>query len=230
MGKIKLVVPCLFLGLVAMTFCSPSSRAALLHDNGAWNGTASGSTSINGPTEQDVAENFTPTNHWSVNAATWVGLWRDGTVSSPSRSFIIEIFSDASGQPSTTPIFMDTVTATGTLLSSAPMGNVSVDVFSFAANFNLTANLNAGQTYYFSTTDAGPGASGLTGMFWTASFASSDGTWDRPDDAGVWTTGAGERAFTLSGAVNISMPEPGTLAILAVGLVGLGIARRKRAA
>ncbi len=74
-------------GLAMMGMAVPA-HAVLLYDNGAVNNGASGPHSFDGPTEQDVAADFTPTSNWSINAATWAGHFLDDTVSSLERRFI----------------------------------------------------------------------------------------------------------------------------------------------
>jgi hypothetical protein len=48
---------------------------------------------------------------------------------------------------------------------------------------------------------------------------------ERADVARVWLVRDGD-----VGAVNQSVPEPGTLALLGLGLLGVGVTRRRRAA
>ncbi len=215
----KLIGACVGLAILAMS--ANSAHAILLYDNGAWANCFCGATSINGTNQQDVADDFTPTDNWGVNAATWVGLFADGVVSSLNRSFVIEIFSDATGEPSAIPIFVDTVMASATLLSPAPGGNEGFEAYTFATSFNMTAFLIVGETYYFSTTDAGPGTGGSTGMFWTGSVI-PDGFWFRSGDTGSWMVNSSGVAFSLSGDTSASAPEPSTLALFATGLALLG--------
>ena len=157
----------------------------------------------------------------------------EGSAGSPSPNAIPSITILSQGTVSGSDI---TITDTGSLLLGNPRGQIVQLDFSIP-----TQNLAAG-TYWLRLKE-GTDSSGfdLTPIFWISTGAANTGNGFRTDADEVnpttWDTGGSTTTSSSSGTSTTSdlafqlistAPEPGTLTLLALGVVGGGVAKRRK--
>jgi hypothetical protein len=95
-----------------------------------------------------------------------------------------------------------------------------------------TGYILGGQNFSTSTDFLSGNVSGLVVnpdiSFFDATFSPDDGTFERPTEFSVAETGFWGPSFTIGTTTANVVPEPGTMTLLATGLVGILGARRKR--
>ncbi len=150
---------------------------------------------------------FTPSSSFTLTSVDVGGVTFMG-----GGTTNFQVVNDASGRPGSTVIASGTITFTGT-----------ASIKSFVAS----GAVNAGTNYWLT----GSPVSSDSSVLWLHSTPVVNGmVASRSSTVGVWSISSGtQSAFRINGTLlSGSAPEPGTLALLALGMVGGVVARRRK--
>jgi hypothetical protein len=203
--------------ILSTTLAIGSTKAAIIYDQSpilAGIIAAEGGNAAAGFNHADQAS-FT-------SAATVTGMDIYSSADTGFVSTTIRIFNDLGGLPGTlvVPEFTEIISVIDT--AGLPIGS---SLTRKHVDFTTAVLLDANTTYWFSMT----GTNSDLGLALYGASTIADGEHFNRFGSGVWTPSFSDTAFRLSGTL-AAIPEPGTLAILGLGLVGLGFARRPNAA
>ncbi|MBT5049706.1 MAG: PEP-CTERM sorting domain-containing protein [Rhodospirillaceae bacterium] len=208
-----------------------NANAAIIHDNGVSltqqgaNFSQVGGVSI-------VADDFSVGASDTIRSTQFWGThWSSGVLPA-NDSFTVTIYGDTGGAPNSGNIVG---TSALSLVSRIDTGfnhnNVSsADILEYIMNLVTPVLLPSAGTYWFSVVHAAvPG--NATKFAWDRVSNGSPNPYHTSANSGAtWVPSIFDVSYNISNNFVSTIPEPDTLAILGLGLAGLGFARRRKAA
>jgi len=218
-----------FVCTLFLSILSTQTHAVLVYEQ-PWGGTVTGpfsQTQGNIPSNtQEIADNFTALDNWTISGVTWHGSYNGSPLPANSNvSFLLRIYSETNGLPAANPLYEQSVlpTYTATTSTSTLFG------YEFSADLLSPFLLQSGSNYWLSIQDDD---TGTPNYIWNGNVLGTGdgfavrkaGAWAASDVTNIYDVT--DRAFSL-----YTVPILPTLWLFGSGLLGLiGITRHKKAA
>ena len=159
------------------------------------------------------ADDFRLSNLSQITRVNWWGLYALGNTPQGPDDFVLRIFADDGGNPSSLPFFEYLPANVGR--TNTGVSSFGYDVYSYSALLPSPVTLASGTTYWLSIVNYTP-TDADDSWFWSRVTSASGTARERYNDAYPWLLGSstGVLAFNLEDTV---IPEPSTCIFLAVG-------------
>ncbi|MDX1935410.1 MAG: PEP-CTERM sorting domain-containing protein [Capsulimonadales bacterium] len=210
---------------LAAQFNAPVQAQTIVYDNGINTVNIEGGFASDPDAPSFIGDTFTFGATSTFNQVQFLGMYAfTNTPTVNPDNFTISFYTMTEGVPDINPFTGGTFVLGDIGRTDTGVDAGRFDVYSYEANLATDVTLNAG-TYVISIvseTTNDPDDDWFWGV--NSGFGS---VFSRPTQTSSWAINRGEMAFTLLNSSSAAAPEPGTIALLGIGLVG-GIAARRR--
>ena len=222
---VKNIVPALMIGLMSLAI-STTASATVIWDTGGPDGSRGWWSDFD--QGQQIADSFAlSAGNSTITGVEWSGAYYSTNTPTLVDDFTIRIFSHVSGLPSTNPLYSFNVgNAVNRIDSGIDDVTWGIDIYNYSSSISALS-LIAGTQYWISVVNNTVGHT--DDWLWENSSSTGGSAW-RFNDGNSWSSHTPNLAFSLTYDLPNNVPEPATLVLMGLGLVGFVFSSKRKTA